>query len=180
MTATAVFEYATFAVLCAATVAAALAARRHRGLERAFWAIAAAGLAALTIDERLSLHERAGRSMWESGVATPVGFNHLDDVILAAIALCAALFILLSWKVVVANRRVAAWFGVALALGLSAVAWDSFGPIEPTHGVAIEEVLELGAVIAAFAAAGRAARLRLRPLSLPEAATSEPPVPLTG
>ena len=180
MTATAVFEYATFAVLCAATVAAALAARRHQGRARAFWAMAAAGLAALTIDERISLHERAGRDLWEAGVATPAGFNHIDDVVLAGIACGAVLFIVAHWKVVTADRRVCAWFAVALSLGLAAVAWDSFGPLEPTHGVAIEEVLELGAAVAAFAAAWRAARLQLRPLALSEAASGEPAVPLTG
>lgn len=126
-----------------------------------YWLLAGAGFIYLAFDERLSLHERAGRRLDAAGVPTPPGINHLDDLVLATFALAGLAVTLVYWRDVARYRGVLTPFLLAGALTAAALGIDALAPVE---GMAprIEESLELAGQTAFFVAFWRrwqAARL---------------------
>lgn len=130
------------ALFCAGILG--LAAWRAHGSRRngtAYWALAGFGLIYLAVDERLSLHERAGHWLNDTGFTAPSGVNHTDDLILAALGLAGLLLTLLCWREVTAQRVVALPLFAALGLFAVAIGIDARAPV---HGWAprVEETLE--------------------------------------
>jgi hypothetical protein len=169
-------DWANFAALCVASVAAWTASRRVDSGDRPTWQLASVGLALLAIDERLSLHERLGWWADDIGMQTPAGFNHLDDVFVVIAACVAAVFLARHWRALGRVRGSAVGFAAALVLGAGAVAWDAAGPVEVDLP---EELLELGASIAAATGAAVAAgwlASSSRELVGAESSTAEAPV----
>ena len=163
-----------FAIALDAAVAAALllAAREARrasrllrggggtdGADAGYWRLAAAGLAALALDELLGLHEAAGRAIARTGAPPPWGAARWDDAILAALVLAAAALTLRCLHGLRRAPRAAVLLLLGLVLAALAAALDAAAPLRADalgRGVAIgtvEELAELAAAAAFFAAA---------------------------
>ncbi|MCC7365492.1 MAG: hypothetical protein IT303_14095 [Dehalococcoidia bacterium] len=118
----------------------------------AYWLIAGIGLVYLAIDERLSLHERIGRRISDAGVANPPGVNHMDDVVLLALAAAGALVTLVFWREVVRHRTALPALVVGAGFTAAALAVDALAPVEG-RAPRMEELLELagqGSLLAAM------------------------------
>jgi len=119
-----------------------------------YWALAGFGLVYLAIDERLSLHERAGRWLNDTGFTAPAGVNHTDDLILAVMGLAGLLMTLSCWREIAARREVAFPLFGALGLFAIAIAIDMLGPVDG-WAPRIEEGIELVACLLTLVALGR-------------------------
>jgi hypothetical protein len=124
-----------------------------------FWLAAAAGTTYLAIDERLDIHESLGRSLREAGFREPPGVNHVDDVVLLAMALAALVFVWRSWREVHRYQTVFVPFVAAILLYGLAVQWDATASTKGSASWWFEESLELVGGVALLVA--YAVRLRI-------------------
>lgn len=136
-----------------------VAAHRHARGVRTAWATLAAGTLALGLDDLLGGHEQLGAWLFDRGVGTPRGFHHLDDLLMAVIALSGAVTVAFVIRAL-RNQRTAARLllaGVAV-LGLGA-SFDVILPPSASWSFYTEELTEaVGAAVVA-ASAWRGANL---------------------
>src|SRR5690606_24479166 len=111
---------------------------RQKGISSTYWFLASIGMLFLAADERLSLHEKAGRFLADRGLSTPGSVNHLDDVIVIAYAVAGlVLTVVLIREVISQHWSVLAPYVLALGLTAASIAVDARAPIEG-HAPVIE------------------------------------------
>jgi hypothetical protein len=139
--------YGAMALMMLATAAlvmwAALRAARARPQLRAFWAVAAGGLAVAGLDELLAIHESIGHNL--PFLADVPGVKRPDDLVLA-LYLPAALAFGWWFRDVLVERR------LTVACGIAAVFWFGLSVAGDLISLGTEEWFELLAGL--FLAAG--------------------------
>lgn len=134
-----------------------------------FWLTAASGTTYLAIDERLDIHESLGRALDGSGFQEPPGINHVDDVVLLAMAAVSLFVVWRSWAELRRYQSVLVPFVGALLLYGFAVQWDATASTKGSASWWFEESLELAgglSLLAAYAIRLRIAGERNRALRL--------------
>jgi len=132
-----------------------------------FWFLASMGTAWLAIDEALDVHERLGHHLYELGVREPAGVNHLDDLILIAIAICALAVIATFWEELRRDDAVFRFFAAGLLVFCAAITWDAFASTKGSASWWFEESIEVLAGVMMACAFGLKLRHAHQDVSLP-------------
>lgn len=110
-----------------------------------YWLLAGLGLMYLAVDERLSLHEHAGRKLEAAGMVRPPGVNHMDDALLALCGLVATVITVLFAGELLRHRAVLLPMTAGMALLAASIGIDAFAPVDG-WAPRIEELTELAGI----------------------------------